>query len=136
MASIYDEVEIEDFDFDTAEQIYYYPCPCGDRFQISLVCWVHLCSFILTLLGGTPGRRGDRPVSELLLNGSSDIRRGMNDHLCIRSNFLFRNLWPRKVLRANRWWSRKFRGRPSIRSFGIDSRVQNIEEVKGRLDEI
>lgn len=38
MASIYDEVEIEDFDFDPEAEggTYYYPCPCGDRFQISL----------------------------------------------------------------------------------------------------
>lgn len=34
--SIYEEVEIEDLDYDTADQLYTYPCPCGDRFQISL----------------------------------------------------------------------------------------------------
>jgi len=34
--SIYDEVEIEDMDFDPQEQVFYYPCPCGDRFQLSL----------------------------------------------------------------------------------------------------
>ena len=32
----YDEVEIEDFDWNEEEQTYYYPCPCGDRFQITL----------------------------------------------------------------------------------------------------
>jgi len=32
----YDEVEIEDFEYDEDEKIYYYPCPCGDEFQISL----------------------------------------------------------------------------------------------------
>ncbi|XP_029164181.1 DPH3 homolog [Nylanderia fulva] len=32
----YDEVEIEDFEYDEDEGIYYYPCPCGDQFQISL----------------------------------------------------------------------------------------------------
>jgi hypothetical protein len=45
--SYYDEVEIEDFEFDEEEGIYYYPCPwfhflvlnlsSGDLFQISLV---------------------------------------------------------------------------------------------------
>lgn len=35
MASFYDEVELEDFSFDPEDRIYYYPCPCGDRFQIS-----------------------------------------------------------------------------------------------------
>lgn len=37
MASFYDEVEIEDFEFDQDTDIYYYPCPCGDRFQITKV---------------------------------------------------------------------------------------------------
>jgi hypothetical protein len=34
----YDEVEIEDMTYDEAAKIYYYPCPCGDRFQITRVC--------------------------------------------------------------------------------------------------
>ncbi|KAI1780321.1 zf-CSL-domain-containing protein [Hypoxylon cercidicola] len=34
--AIYDEVEIEDMTFDATLQIYHYPCPCGDRFQIAL----------------------------------------------------------------------------------------------------
>lgn len=34
--SIYDEIEIEDMTFDAAQQLYHYPCPCGDRFQIAL----------------------------------------------------------------------------------------------------
>lgn len=34
--SIYDEIEIEDMTFDEAMQTYFYPCPCGDRFQIAL----------------------------------------------------------------------------------------------------
>jgi diphthamide biosynthesis protein 3 len=33
---IYDEIEIEDMTFDPRLQIYHYPCPCGDRFEISL----------------------------------------------------------------------------------------------------
>lgn len=32
----YDEIEIEDFEFNASEQIYSYPCPCGDRFLIHL----------------------------------------------------------------------------------------------------
>lgn len=31
----HDEVEIEDFEFDEEKQIYHYPCPCGDQFEIS-----------------------------------------------------------------------------------------------------
>lgn len=34
--SIYDEIEIEDMTFDETLQLYHYPCPCGDRFQIAL----------------------------------------------------------------------------------------------------
>ncbi len=34
--SIYEEVEIEDMKNDKATGIYSYPCPCGDRFVISL----------------------------------------------------------------------------------------------------
>eukprot|EP00555_Chaetoceros_dichaeta_P008339 CAMPEP_0198253716 /NCGR_PEP_ID=MMETSP1447-20131203/4111_1 /TAXON_ID=420782 /ORGANISM="Chaetoceros dichaeta, Strain CCMP1751" /LENGTH=108 /DNA_ID=CAMNT_0043939503 /DNA_START=80 /DNA_END=406 /DNA_ORIENTATION=+ len=34
--SIYEEVEIEDLDYDPVELQYTYPCPCGDVFQITL----------------------------------------------------------------------------------------------------
>ena len=34
--SIYEEVEIEDLDYDPVEKIYTYPCPCGDKFRIAL----------------------------------------------------------------------------------------------------
>ncbi|QPG76152.1 Diphthamide biosynthesis protein 3 [Brettanomyces nanus] len=34
--SVYDQIEIEDFTFDPDLQVFSYPCPCGDRFQISL----------------------------------------------------------------------------------------------------
>jgi len=36
MTAFYDEVEIEDMDFKEEEGIFYFPCPCGDKFQISL----------------------------------------------------------------------------------------------------
>lgn len=34
--SIYDEIEIEDMTYDATLELYHYPCPCGDRFEISL----------------------------------------------------------------------------------------------------
>ena len=34
--NIYDEIEIEDMTWDPTLQIYHYPCPCGDRFEICL----------------------------------------------------------------------------------------------------
>ncbi|KAK3696687.1 hypothetical protein QZH41_013047 [Actinostola sp. cb2023] len=35
MAVYHDEVEIEDFEYDEELETYFYPCPCGDQFQIS-----------------------------------------------------------------------------------------------------
>jgi len=35
MSIYHDEIEIEDMEYDEDEETYYYPCPCGDRFQIS-----------------------------------------------------------------------------------------------------
>ncbi len=36
MAAVYEEVEIEDMTFDEVEQVFTYPCPCGDKFSIGL----------------------------------------------------------------------------------------------------
>ena len=33
--NIYDEIEIDDMDFEEGK--FYYPCPCGDKFFITLV---------------------------------------------------------------------------------------------------
>jgi hypothetical protein len=33
--NIYDEIEIDDMDFEEGK--FYYPCPCGDKFQITMV---------------------------------------------------------------------------------------------------
>lgn len=35
MTVYHDEVELEDFEYDEEDGLYYYPCPCGDQFQIS-----------------------------------------------------------------------------------------------------
>lgn len=37
MVNYYDEIEIEDFEYNAEEETYYYPCPCGDKFQITKV---------------------------------------------------------------------------------------------------
>lgn len=34
--STYDEIEIEDMEWDQEIQTFFYPCPCGDQFQITL----------------------------------------------------------------------------------------------------
>ncbi|KIW06335.1 diphthamide biosynthesis protein 3 [Verruconis gallopava] len=33
---VYEEVEIEEMVYDPVLEIYHYPCPCGDRFEISV----------------------------------------------------------------------------------------------------
>ena len=35
LVDIYDEIEIEDFTWDADAKVYHYPCPCGDRFEIT-----------------------------------------------------------------------------------------------------
>ncbi|KAK9473923.1 uncharacterized protein V1510DRAFT_425312 [Dipodascopsis tothii] len=35
--SFYDQIEIEDMTYDPDLQMYTYPCPCGDKFQITLM---------------------------------------------------------------------------------------------------
>ncbi|KAG8935296.1 Diphthamide biosynthesis protein 3 [Tulasnella sp. 417] len=35
MGGYYDEIEIEDMTWDDVKKVYHYPCPCGDRFEIS-----------------------------------------------------------------------------------------------------
>ncbi|CAD5221946.1 unnamed protein product [Bursaphelenchus okinawaensis] len=35
MSVFHDEVEIEDFEFDEGAGVYHFPCPCGDRFEIT-----------------------------------------------------------------------------------------------------
>jgi len=35
MGAYYDEIEIEDMAWDEIKGVYHYPCPCGDRFEIT-----------------------------------------------------------------------------------------------------
>ncbi|KAH6904887.1 zf-CSL-domain-containing protein [Coprinopsis sp. MPI-PUGE-AT-0042] len=35
MGAYYDEIEIEDMAWDDEKKVFHYPCPCGDRFEIS-----------------------------------------------------------------------------------------------------
>ena len=37
MSVFHDEVEIEDFEYNEEKEVYFYPCPCGDVFEISKV---------------------------------------------------------------------------------------------------
>ncbi|KDN40510.1 zf-CSL-domain-containing protein [Tilletiaria anomala UBC 951] len=33
--AIYDEIELEDMSYDASKDLFHYPCPCGDRFEIT-----------------------------------------------------------------------------------------------------
>ena len=35
--NIYDEIEIDDLEYDEDDGTFYYPCPCGDKFRISVI---------------------------------------------------------------------------------------------------
>lgn len=40
MSIYHDEIEIEDMEYDEESETYFYPCPCGDRFQITKVRFI------------------------------------------------------------------------------------------------
>ena len=46
MSIYHDEIEIEDMEYDEEEETYYYPCPCGDKFEITKV---NLCQHSIKL---------------------------------------------------------------------------------------
>lgn len=33
--AFYDEIELEDMSYDEEKDLFHYPCPCGDRFEIT-----------------------------------------------------------------------------------------------------
>ena len=49
MAAYHDEIEIEDMEYDEETETYYYPCPCGDRFQITKVEFCFVCTTTTSL---------------------------------------------------------------------------------------
>lgn len=65
---IYDEIEIEDMTYDTKLQIYHYPCPCGDRFEIAIaslrdgeeIAVCPSCSLMIRVIF----EKGDLPAEE------------------------------------------------------------------------
>lgn len=70
-ANIYDEIEIEDMIFDSNLQIYHYPCPCGDRFEINIadlrdgeeIAVCPSCSLMIRVIfdaGDLPAQEGEK----------------------------------------------------------------------------
>lgn len=66
--SYYDEVEIEDFKWDPEKKVFHYPCPCGDRFEITKgqlrdgddVATCPSCSLLLRVVYEWVSRASDR----------------------------------------------------------------------------
>jgi hypothetical protein len=59
MASFYDEIEIEDMVFDEARDAYFYPCPCGDKFVITVVRQRRVMILVATGHRRSPRSRSD-----------------------------------------------------------------------------
>lgn len=42
---VYDEVPLDEMEWDEDDEMYYYQCPCGDMFELSKVCiLLRLCA--------------------------------------------------------------------------------------------
>jgi len=69
MSVFHDEIEIEDFVFNEEKGVYYYPCPCGDKFEISKV------SRRTWLLSLSLSHTHPRSFSSLLFSSPRDLNR-------------------------------------------------------------
>ncbi|RDW82439.1 hypothetical protein BP6252_03551 [Coleophoma cylindrospora] len=75
--NIYDEIEIEDMTYDPTLEIYHYPCPCGDRFEIGIadlrdgetdIAVCPSCSLMIRVifeLENLPKEKGEEETAEL-----------------------------------------------------------------------
>lgn len=48
MSVYHDEIEIEDMEYNEEEELYTYPCPCGDEFIITKVILMNFFNIIYT----------------------------------------------------------------------------------------
>jgi diphthamide biosynthesis protein 3 len=90
--NLYDEIEIEDCFYDETLQIYHHPCPCGDRFEISIydmrdgedIARCPSCSLMIRIIfdqvGGALTPRGPVGREEACANaGQSDLPKEKDD---------------------------------------------------------
>ena len=78
--SFYDEIEIEDMTFDKKLQLYHYPCPCGDRFEISLgdlrdgeeVAVCPSCSLMIKVVFEAVSAKVSEPAGILRADGAAE----------------------------------------------------------------
>ena len=72
--AFHDEIEIEDMVFDEDQQIYHYPCPCGDQFEITLedlkageeIATCPSCSLIIRVIYDFEDFESDDEVDEIV----------------------------------------------------------------------
>lgn len=87
--SIYDEIEIEDMTFDSNLQIYHYPCPCGDRFEICIddlrdgeeIAVCPSCSLMIRVIFEVVSERGFRSVYRGLIWLNTNLISCVQDEL-------------------------------------------------------
>ena len=76
MGGYYDEIEIEDMVFDPVKKVFHYPCPCGDRFEISKgqlrdyedIATCPSCSLIIRVIYDPVSQLSLIPLSESLIS--------------------------------------------------------------------
>merc|ERR1712224_696646 len=70
--SVYEEVELEDMDYDEVEEVYTYYCPCGDEFQLYKedmedgedIATCPSCSLIIRVITTRPSLRNNLLMSQ------------------------------------------------------------------------
>ncbi|KAI6001630.1 zf-CSL-domain-containing protein [Pisolithus orientalis] len=78
MGAYYDEIEIEDMTWDEVKGVYHYPCPCGDRFEISRkqlanyedVATCPSCSLVIRVIYDPLDFEDEPPDDEMSQEGS------------------------------------------------------------------
>lgn len=81
MSVYHDEIEIEDFEYDEELEIYHYPCPCGDRFEIAKedlmageeVATCPSCSLIVRVIYDADMFKAEEDDEKLLNKGLSEL---------------------------------------------------------------
>ena len=104
MSIYHDEVEIEDMEYADEDEMYYYPCPCGDKFQISKVRTIrkHFVMISVCFLFTTRGSYNTRGATDTEPNPSPNPNSNATDPspACHPAS---RFVWPSTRNYRHRW---------------------------------